>query len=58
MRRGLFRSRGSNFGDILRAVGLMAAAVELALSALVLRFSAILDAVAFGATVEALVVSW
>ena len=58
MRHGLFRGRGSNFGDILRAVGLVTAAVELALGALVLRLPAILDAVAFSSAVEALVVSW
>ena len=36
----------------------MTAAMELAFGALVLRLSAILDAVAFGSAVEALVISW
>ena len=36
----------------------MTATVELALGALVLRLTAILDAVAFGSAVETLVVSW
>ena len=53
---GLFRGRGPDFGDVLGAVGLMTASMELALSALVLRLSAILDAMAFSSAVEALVV--
>ena len=36
----------------------MTASMELALAALVLWLSAVLDAVAFGPTVETLVVSW
>ena len=36
----------------------MAASVELALAALILQLSAVLDAVAFSSTVETLVVSW
>ena len=56
--RGLLRGRGSNFGDILRAVGLVAATMELVLGALVLWLLAILDAMAFCSAVETLVVSW
>ena len=55
---GLLRGRGPNFSDILRAVGPVTSSMELALVALVLWFSAILDAVAFSSTVETLVVSW
>ena len=36
----------------------MTAAMELALVALILRLSAVLDAMAFGSAVETLVVSW
>ena len=58
MRCGLLRGRGPNFGDVLRAVGSVTSSMELALAALILRLSAILDAMAFGSTVETLVVSW
>ena len=52
----LFRGRGPYFGDVLGAVGPMTASMELALAALVLRLSAVLDAMAFGSAVETLVV--
>ena len=58
MHSHLFGSRGSNLSDVLGAVGSMTAAVELALVALVLRLSAILDAVTFSSAVETFVVSW
>ena len=58
MRRGLFRSSGSYFSDVLGAVGPMTASVKLALTTLVLRLSAVLDVVTFGSAVETLVVSW
>ena len=58
MRCGLLRGRGPNFGDVLRAVGSVTSSMELALAALILRLSAILDAMAFGSAVETLVVSW
>ena len=58
MRRGLLRGRGPNFGDVFGAVGSVTSSVELALGALVLGLLAVLDAVAFGSTVETLVVSW
>ena len=54
----LFRSGGSYFSDVLRAVGPMTAPMELAFVALVLWLSAILDAVTLHSTVETLVVSW
>ena len=57
VRHCLFRSRDSNLSDILQAVGSMTASVELALAALVLWLSAVLDAVAFSPTVETLAVS-
>ena len=57
MRHGLFRSSSSNFGDVLGAIGPVASAVELALVALVLWLSAILDAMALSSAVETLVVS-
>ena len=56
--RGLLRGRGSNFGDILGTIGSMTSAVELTLGALVLRLSAVFDAVSFSSAVETLVVSW
>ena len=58
MRRCLFLSRGADFGDVLRTVAPMPSSVELAFSARVLRLSAILDAVSFFSTVEALAASW
>ena len=42
----------------LRTIGSVSASMELALAALVFWLSAILDAMAFGSTVETLVVSW
>ena len=58
MRHGLFRGGGPNFGDILRAIGSVTATMELALVTLVLRLSAILDAMAVDSAVEAFVVPW
>ena len=54
----LLHSSGLNLGDILGTVGSMTASVELALTALVLWLSAVLDTMAFGPTIETLVVSW
>ena len=58
MCRSLLGSGSSDFGNILGAIGPVTPSMELALIALVLWLSAILDAVAFGSTVETLVVSW
>ena len=58
MRGCLFLSRGADFGDVLRTVVPMSASVELAFTAWILWLSAVLDAVAFFSTVEALVASW
>ena len=58
MRGCLFLSRGADFGDVLRTVAPMSASVELAFAAWILWLSAVLDAVAFFSTVEALVASW
>ena len=58
VRHSLLRGGGPDFGNVLGAVSPMTAPMELALGALVLWLSAILDAVAFGSTVETLVVSW
>ena len=58
MHRGLLCGRGPNLGDVLGAIGSVTASVEFALSALVLRLSAVLDAVAFGSTVETFGVLW
>ena len=55
---GLLFSGRADFSDVLRTVTPMAAAVELAFSAWVLRLSAVLDAVSFFTAVEALVASW
>ena len=55
---GLFFSGRADFSDVLRTVAPMSAAVELTFSARVLRLSAVLDAVSFFSTVEALVASW
>ena len=55
---GLLFSGRADFGNVLRTVVPMSAAVELAFSARVLRLSAVLDAVSFFAAVEALVASW
>ena len=57
MRGGLLFSRHMDFSDVLQTVAPMAAAVELAFSARVLRLSAVLDAVSFFSAVEALVAS-
>ena len=54
----LLHGRSLNFGDVLRAVGSVTSSMELALAALILWLSAILDAMAFGSTVETLVVLW
>ena len=58
MRGGLLFSGRVDFGDVLRTVTSMSAAMELAFSAQVLRLSAVFDAVAFFSTVEALIASW
>ena len=58
MRGCLFFSGRADFSDVLRTVAPMSAAVELAFAAWVLRLSAILDAMTFFSTVEALVASW
>ena len=55
---GLLFSGRADFGDVLRTVTPMSAAVELAFSAWVLRLSAVLDAVSFFSAIEALVASW
>ena len=52
-----FRGR-ADFSDVLRTVAPVSSAVELAFAAWVLRLSAVLDAVSFFSTVEALVASW
>ena len=57
MCHSLLHSRGSNFGDILGAIGPVTSSMELALSALVLWLSAVLDAMILGPAVETLVVS-
>ena len=54
---GLLFSGRADFGDILRTVAPMSAAVELAFSAWILRLSAVLDAVSFFSAVETLVAS-
>ena len=56
--RCLLHGRSSNFSDVLGAVGPVTSSVELALVALVLWLSAVLDAMPLGSTVETLVVSW
>ena len=53
----LLHGRDPNFCDVLRAIGSVTTPVELALVALVLWLSAILDAVAFRTAVATLVVS-
>ena len=53
---GLFHGRNSNFGNVLGAVGPVASSMELALIALVLQLSAVLDAVTLSSAVETLVV--
>ena len=58
MRGGLFLSGRADFSDVLRTVAPMSSSVELAFSALVLRLSAVLDAVPLVSAVEALVASW
>ena len=55
---GLLHGGGSNFGDVFGAVHPVAPSMELALVTLVLRLSAILDAVTLSSAVETLVVSW
>ena len=57
MHCGLLGSRSPNFGNVLGAVGPVTFPMELALGALVLQLSAILDAVALDSAVETLVVS-
>ena len=57
MRHSLLHGRSLNFGDVLGAIGPVASSMELALSALVFRLSAVLDAVTLISTVETLVVS-
>ena len=58
VRRSLLCGRSSNFGDILGAIGPVTSSMELALSALVLWLSAVLDAMILGPAVETLVVLW
>ena len=55
---GLLLRGRADFSDVLRTVAPMSAAVELTFSALILRLSAVFDAVSFFAAIEALVASW
>ena len=55
---GLLFSGHADFSDVLQTVTPKSAAVELAFSAWILRLTAVLDAVSFFSTVEALVASW